>query len=69
MRFIVANDNGRWSVRDTGISTRGGKSDNYTMGGWRVYDDGRAVTIGFLTEAEALRHQEQIAEIYERYGW
>lgn len=66
--MIVANDNdGRFIVHQ-GTNHHG--FINRTR--WYVYDGepiGLPITIGFMSEAEATRHRDQIAVLYERYGW
>lgn len=73
MWVFVANDNdGRFRVL---MGERQKYSRDYIrkqrVERWYVFDGGdeRPITIGFRTEEEAIRHRDQIALLYERYGW
>lgn len=70
--MIVANDNdGRFTVAQGHRRMPCTRSYNHKSSKWYVYDGDAQfpMTIGFPTEAEAMRRLDRIAVLYERYGW
>jgi len=41
----------------------------WRFSGWVVFDRQRPITIAFDDFAEALRHRDNIAMLYYRFGW